>query len=65
MLKAITVCICDICGETAPAKTFDYQYNQPCYDMPDGWQRGKTSGVHMCPTCAAILAIREHDKEDA
>lgn len=56
MIKQLTVCICDICGVTKPAKTKATGYNDYYYDMPEGWTQARgNKHVHLCPECSQKL----------
>lgn len=55
MIQNLTVCICDICGKTSEAKVVGSQYNESIYAQPDGWSKGTTKSVDICPECAKKL----------
>lgn len=58
MIKKITVAVCDICGYTEKAKPSTWR-NETEYGLPDGWKTATgNSDVHLCPTCASILATQ-------
>lgn len=58
MIAKLMVAVCDICGHTEPAKyTVDCR-NEDGYSIPDGWKKGKSENVHICPACAKKLDVQ-------
>lgn len=56
MIKSVTLCICDICGEFAEAARRHGGYNEFEYDAPKDWGRSAVNkDVHMCPRCQALV----------
>ncbi len=55
MIQKLTVCMCDICGKIAEAQCI---YASKCdmeYAQPEGWSKGTTKSVDICPECAKKL----------
>ena len=62
MIKKMYVAICDVCGFTEKAKVVGSQYNEEIYGIPDGWGKGSTEGVHLCPSCFKKFNITYRSK---
>ena len=60
MIQKRTVCICDICGHIENAREVLGQYNETGYSAPEGWSKGKSPTVDICPACAAKLLALKH-----
>lgn len=62
-IKEITVAVCDWCGMMENAKVWGYQYNEPCYDYPDGWIKAPgNENMALCPACAERMKAKEWTK---
>ena len=60
MIQERTVCICDTCGRIENAREVLGQHNETEYNAPEGWAKGKTPTVDICPVCAAELLALKH-----
>ena len=61
MIHQRTVCICDICGHIEDARATSGRYNETGYTAPEGWSKGHTPSVDICPACAKLLAVKRDD----